>query len=170
LIPDGEDGLKIEHMKANLGARSGPVRLKWHEGVPLVSGSYTNYSGNAQDAIVRQAQKEQDEAHKAALVALVQDFDRRGETVTTSFNGPVTVFKLLKSSPGYPKGLGSDQLARLLREMESEQRIYRRMRKTPDRKLKQVFTCKRDEGESAPNATGEPVQAGGEPLGGALNG
>jgi hypothetical protein len=150
LVPDGDDALKVEHLKANLGAKSVPVRLEWHDGVPMVAGSYTNLAGNAQNAIQKQAQKALDDDHKASLVSLVKDFDRRGETVTTSFQGPSTVFKLFKGLAGFPKGMSSDNLTRLLRELETEGRIFRTTRRMPDRKHRAVFTCQM---ESAPNPT-----------------
>ncbi len=142
LIPDGDDALKIEHLKANLGAKYAPVRLEWHDGVPLVAGSYTNLGGDAQNAIVKAAQKALDDEHKAALVILVQDFDRRGERVTTAFQGSATVFKLLKGQPGFPKGTNSERLMLLLRALETEGRVFRRTVRTPDRKLKETFTCR----------------------------
>jgi hypothetical protein len=137
LIPDKNDVLTIEHMKANLGEKARPVRLEWYQGVPLVVGSYTSSGAQAAAA----AEKERDEDDKAALIKLIQDFDKRGERVTTSFMGSATVFRLLKGEPDFPKNTDSHRLMRLLRELETERRIYRRIVKTPDRKERQVFTC-----------------------------
>jgi hypothetical protein len=146
LTADGENAIKIEHMKANLGRKADPVRLEWVGGVPMVQGMLPSIESAA--AAYARAQDD-----KAALVAIIQDFDRRGETVTTSVNGPCTVFKLLRNVPGFPKGMASDQLTTLLRELETEGRIFRRMVRSADRKRRLVFTCKRDDAESAPNAT-----------------
>ncbi len=137
LSPDGDHALKIEHMKANLGTKALPVRLVWSEGVPMVAGTHT--SAGAEAAAV--AEKVRDDADKSALVKLIQDFDKRGERVTTSFQGSATVFRLLKGQPGFPKSTVSERLMRLLRDLENEERIFRRTVKTPDRKFREVFTC-----------------------------
>lgn len=137
LVPDGGHALKIEHMKANLGPKGMPVRLEWHEGVPIVAGTYT--SSGAEAAIA--AEKARDGTDKDALVKLIQDFDMRGERVTVSFQGSSTVFKLLKGEPGFPKNTTSERLMRLLRELENEGRIFRRTVRTPDRKQREGFTC-----------------------------
>lgn len=162
LIPDGDNALKIEHLKANLGAKAAPVRLEWHEGVPLVSGSYSDVGAVAAANIIKASEQQRDVADKTTLVSIVQDFDGRGELVTTSVHGGFTVFKLLKPHPLFPKGLGSDRLARLLRELEGEGYIYRRTVRTPNRKWKEVFTCSPAAEESAPNVEAGPVSAGGE--------
>lgn len=158
LAPDGDNALKIEHMKANHGAMAAPVRLVWHEGVPMVSGSYTD----AGAASARAAEKALNTADKAALVALIADFDQRGERVTTSSQGSATVFRLLKGQPGFPKATDSERLMRLLRELENEGGIYRRNVKTADRKFREVFTCTVP--ESAPIPNGQALQAAGELL------
>jgi hypothetical protein len=137
LISDGKDALTIEHMKANLGAKAEQVRMEWHEGVPLVAGSYTSAGAEAAAA----AEKVLADTDKAAIVKLIQGFDKRGERVTTSFQGSATVFKLLKGEPGFPKNTERERLMRLLRELETEGRIFRRTVKTPDRKQREVFTC-----------------------------
>jgi hypothetical protein len=137
LISDGNNALTIEHMKANLGEKAEQVRMEWHEGVPLVAGRYT--SAGAEAAAV--AEKVLADTDKAALITLIQSFDRRGERVTVSFNGNATVFKLLKGEPGFPKNTDSERLMRLLRELETEGRIFRRTVRTPDRKHREVFTC-----------------------------
>lgn len=158
LTADGDNALKIEHMKANHGAMAAPVRLVWHEGVPMVSGSYTD----AGAASARAAEKDQDTADKLALVALIQDFDRRGERVTTSSQGSATAHRLLKGQPGFPKSTDSERLMRLLRELETEGGIYRRNVKTADRKFREVFTCASLAPESAPIPNGQALQAAGD--------
>jgi hypothetical protein len=140
LIPAGNDAMTIEHAKANLGPKADPVRLEWHNGVPLVAGTFVG-SGADVTGIIKAAEKTADDADKAALITLVEDFDKRGERVTTSSQGSATVFKLLRGESAFPKGTGPDRLMRLLRELETEGRIYRRTVKTPDRKFREVFTC-----------------------------
>jgi hypothetical protein len=169
LIPDGDDALKVEHLKANLGAKANPVRLEWHDGVPLVAGSYGDVGKEAAAAIRKAAERQRTESDMAAIVEIVRDFDKRGELVTTSVNGGFTVFKLLKSHPGFPAGIGSDRLANLLRELETAGMIYRRTVRTPNRKWKEVFTCTKPADESAPNAADDPCPEPSEQGEGALN-
>lgn len=137
LVPDGDNAIKIEHMKANLGAKAAPMRLEWVNGVPMVSGSFTDAGASERQA----AEAMRDDADKILLVELIQGFDTRGERITTSFQGSATVFKLLRGQAGFPKSTDSERLMRLLRELETEGRIYRRTVRTPDRKQKEVFTC-----------------------------
>lgn len=147
LIPDGADRLTIEHVKANLGAKAGPVRLEWHEGVPLVSGS-TGLS--AAQAARQAAENERDDGDKAALIAIVQDFDRRGELVNATATGAYSYFRLLKSEPTFPKATDSDRLTRLFRELQRDGLLFLSEVKTPDRKRKAVFTCAPKPAEGAP--------------------
>ncbi len=144
---DGNDALRIEHAKANYGAKADPVRLEWHDGAPRVAHGYFNVAGEAV-AIA----KERDEADKVALVTLIQNCDKRGERVTTSERGSVTTFKTLKTMPNFPGKMTTDRLTGLLRELETDGRIFRRWIKTPDSKQRQVFTCAI---ENPPNAQTE---------------
>ena len=137
LIPDDENAMTIHHMKVNLGPKAAPIRIEWRAGVPVVSDSLIG----AGVAAAQAAEAVRDNEDKAALVMLIQDFDKRGERVTTAATGSYTVFKLLKGQPGFPKSTDSGRLMRLLREMESEGRIYRRAQRTADRKWKECFTC-----------------------------
>ena len=106
-------------------------------GCPLVAGLYTSEGVQAAAA----AQKVRDDTDKTALVDLIQSFDKRGERVTTSFQGSATVFKLLKGEISFPKNTNSERLMRLLRDLETEARIFRRTVRTSDRKFRAVFTC-----------------------------
>lgn len=138
LIPDGDNGLTIHHVKANYGLMASALKLEWQSGVPQVVGGFLGAEGAANAIAVEKARDEQD---RIALIALIQDFDRRGERVTTAATGSYTVCKLLKGQPGFPRNTDSYRLMRLLRDMESEGRIYRRTVRTADRKLREVFTC-----------------------------
>ncbi|MEO5347861.1 MAG: AAA family ATPase [Magnetococcus sp. YQC-9] len=143
LVPVGPDTLTIEHMKANLGPKASSVRMVWRSGVPVVvAGDF------AMDA---EAERMRDESDKDALVELLEDFDRRGERVTTSVHGSATVFRVLSPQPTFPCDMDSSRLMRLLRELRTEGRIFRREVRTADRKKREIFTCK-TELEGAPNA------------------
>lgn len=147
LAPAGTNALTIDHVKANLGAKAATVRLEWRDGVPLVLGAEAAANAAA-DALAREQE------HKAALVALIQDFDRRGEWVTTSMTGPSTVYKMLASHPGFPAQVTKDVLPQLIRSLEGEQRVFRRSVRNANRKDRLVFTCRGDVGR-APNVNGE---------------
>ena len=137
LTPAGADGLTIEHAKANLGAKAGPVRLQWRAGVPVVVGGGAGAPSEAEQA----AQLERDNADKLSLLALLRDFEKRGEKVTTSYTGPSTVFKLLRLAKDYPEDCPADRLTSLLRSLEGEGLIRRTSVKTADRKSREVFMC-----------------------------
>lgn len=145
----GKDAMTVEHLKANLGPKAGPVRLDWRDGVPLVALSGPGASEDVLAAFEEQRTVKQ----RRALLDLISDFVKRGERVTTSFTGPATVYKLLKTCPGFPKELTSDRLTQLLRDMEHDGVLFRRLMKTPDRKLKQVYTTISEVAESAPMLT-----------------
>lgn len=137
LTPSDNNSLIIEQMKANHGAKALTVKLEWHDGVPLVAGSHTSAGAEAAMA----TEKARDDADKGSLLSLIQDFNKRGERVTTSFQGSATIFRLLKGEPGFPKDTNSERLMRLLRNLESEEKIFRRTVRTPDRKQREGFTC-----------------------------
>ncbi len=159
LTPDGENAMSIVHAKANLGAKTVPVRIEWCDGVPMVAGSYHNAGSEAAKAFVKGLERAADDAAKAALVSLIQDFDKRGERVTTSAQGSATVFKLLSAQPDFPKNTDSARLMRLLRDLEASAEIFRRTVRTPDRKMKEVFTCTSAAAESAPIPESQAVKA-----------
>jgi hypothetical protein len=142
----GKDAMTVEHLKANLGAKAAPVRLDWRDGVPMpaINGS------NGSESVLAAFEEKRDADHKAAMLALIQDFDRRGERVTTAFTGPATVYKLLRSAPGFPKEITSDRLTQLLRSMEHDGLLFRREVKTLDRKWRVVYTSVPSAPKSAP--------------------
>jgi hypothetical protein len=160
LTPD-ETGLIIVHAKANLGTKAEPVRLEWNDGVPMPAGSSVDVGKEAVRAILLATEKARDGADKDALVAIIQDFDGRGELITTAAQGPFTAFGLLKKLPTFPKNVDSHRLMVLLRELESSGRVFRREVRTPSRKWKEVFTCAAA-AESAPIPDCDPVQGGGD--------
>ena len=144
LTNQGAHGLRIEHMKSNLGPKANPVDLVWHEGVPLIEGYLTTTSAAVELSKTRAA--EQDAANKAALVGVLQSLDAIGERVTSATQGAYTAYRALKGAAGFPKGLDADETNRLLRELQTEGRIFRSNRKT-NGATRQYFTAAL-EGES----------------------
>lgn len=149
-VEKDEDCLTIEHQKANLGPRAKTVRLRWHDGVPLEDGSFTDLGAAANAAIVAAERKKAADVAKIALAIMIKDFNNRGETVTTSSHGNFTVWHLLNKRSGFPKSVkSSSDLMDLLAEMQADGIIYRATFKTKDRKLREVFVA-----GSAPNQAG----------------
>lgn len=135
----GENGLiRLEHHKANHSEKANPITIEWVNGVPTIS----PISGDLCDPVVKdqidRRNRQQDQADKDAIMAIIFDFHQRGERVTTAMQGGVTCFNLLKSQPGIPT-MKSDRFNRLVRELEKEGRIFRTTARTPDRKERQVF-------------------------------
>ncbi len=160
LTPDGDGAMLISHEKANLGMKADQVRIEWADGVPVVAGGgYANPGKELAEDMRKAAERARDDTDKAALVSIIQDFDRRGERITTSFQGSSTTYLLLRGVAGFPKDTDKERAKRLLRELESDGGIYRRTMKTPDRKMREVFTCLAADTGSAPIPDNE---AGGE--------
>ncbi|MBF0153312.1 MAG: AAA family ATPase [Magnetococcales bacterium] len=130
LSQEGQTGMVVLHEKANLGPKADPLRLEWVAGMPKVVVSAAADSGGSRDL-----------ADKEALVKLIRDFDSRGERVTTSCQGSSTTFRLLKNQSGFPPDTDAGRVMRLLRELENDGRIFRRVVTTPDRKKREIFTC-----------------------------
>lgn len=148
LIPDKGGRFTIQHQKANHGSMSEPVAFEWIAGVPVeASIAAESPERVAREANLQAQEKARNDADKAALLALLRDFDRRGERVTTSTHGPATTYKLLSQHNAYPKMLDSRCLMQLLRDLETEGAICRKTIQKPDRKWREVFLL----GEAAPN-------------------
>lgn len=125
------NSITISHMKANLGPTAPPVRLEWRDGAPLPVGIVDGPNADTAD---RGAED------KAAIAALIDDFDRRNERVPTTTHGPSSLYRRLRSHTDYPAHVDGERLVRLVREMESEGRVYRRVVKTETSKKVEVFT------------------------------
>jgi archaellum biogenesis ATPase FlaH len=142
----------LKHLKANKGTKAEPIQFEWHSGAPTVAGTYESPGADVAQTLLKSAEKKKDEVYKDTIIEIIKDFDARGERVTTSMYGSVTVFKTLSSSPDFPKGLMRDRLDSLMRELEREKRVFRVRQRTVHRKIVECFSCSRGESESAPNA------------------
>lgn len=155
LLPAGKAALTVMHIKANLGAKADPVRLEWVEGVPLVADTH---QGAGAEAVAKAAEKARDDEDKAVLVALAQDFDKRGERVTAAMQGSTTAFKVLSESAEFPTGMSRVRFGPLLRQLETEDQVFRRWVQTPDSKRREILTCSpahsAADSLSAPSGTG----------------
>ena len=147
LVPSGTDGLVLEHMKANQGPKADPVQLEWHNGVPLVLDSFGVTSPELENA-----RKAEEAIDRDAIVAVLRDFQKRGERVTTATQGPYSIFKLLKDHKRFPVCMGSGALNRIIRDLESEGVITRTKTQTENRKTREVFVVQ----DCAKSATSPP--------------
>jgi hypothetical protein len=139
-VEKDENLMTIEHQKANLGPRAKPVRMRWHDGVPLQDGTFTDAGAAAAAEFVSAERVRANNLAKGILVSMVQDFNNRGETVTTSNTGGFSVWHLLSKRAGFPKTVKSaSELMDLLAELQAEGRIYRSVFRTKDRKMREVF-------------------------------
>lgn len=151
----------LKHLKANKGPKADPISLEWHEGTPMLAGTYHNPGADIAAAFVKTAEKEKDKADKDVLVAIIWDFDRRSERVPVATTGPYSAYRTLKTVSEFPHGLTSERTVRLLRDLERDGRIFRVTRCTARRKHVDCFTCSPVIVESAPMpTTDKPVSAG----------
>ena len=112
-----------------------------HASVLMASKNSQRYDGQKEAGDQAEQQNAADDKAKAALVVVIQDFDKRGELVNTAIKGQYSAYGQLNMAPAYPKGVGRDHLIVLLRELETDRVIFRRTVPTPNRSKKQVFTC-----------------------------
>jgi hypothetical protein len=75
--------------------------------------------------LVNEAQRKRDEQDMEVIVALIADFNVRDERVTTSNHGGYTVFKTLQGTGRLPKGMTSERLIQLIRQLERSGRLIR---------------------------------------------
>lgn len=140
----------IKHMKANKGPKAADVQFEWRDGAPIPADATDLPGAQLTAAAHREAQERQDQADKAALLALVKDFDRRGERLPTTGQGPANTFKTLKSCPTFPPGVTKDRLAALMRGLEQDGQIYRTdIRGSGGRQIN-CFVCSKAGTDSSP--------------------
>ena len=110
--------------------------------MPLEDGSFTDVGAAANAAILAAERKKASDAAKVELIAMIKDFNSRGETVTTANTGPYSVWISLSKRAGFPKSVKtSSDLMDLLAEMQAEGFIHRAIFRTKDRKKKEVFVA-----------------------------
>lgn len=153
LESDDKGGSTLAHLKANKGPKAEPIRLEWHDGAPGVLGTIETPGASLAAALRKSAEERQDEADKAALVKVIQDYVGRGARVPVAIRGPHSAYHTLRISPDFPKGMDSDRANRLLFQLESEGRIFRSTVRSESRKPVHCFTSSPAVVESAPNPT-----------------
>jgi hypothetical protein len=131
--------LTITHHKANLGELAEPILFEWINGVPIAG--VQNPDREAQLLAQQANENARDINDKGVLAEIIQKLTNRGEHVSTSITGGYSTFNSLKGDSSFPKVLDAERFKRLIREMQDEQIIVRKVVKTPSRKNKEVFVC-----------------------------
>jgi hypothetical protein len=87
----------------------------------------------------RGAQDErQFEAARDWLLGVIRDFEQRGEYLTTATTSAHSLFHTVKGEKGFPKGMSSDQINRVVRSLDRDGRILRK-EVMKNRKAREVF-------------------------------
>lgn len=129
--------LTLEHQKSNLGKRREPVTLVWPEsGLPMLAGDAPNFDG-----LNARAEGRADDSAAAELMALMGEFEGRGQfcsPAATSRNHP---FAMLKSEPAFQRlKLRQDDVKRIITQCDRAGWIEAMEYRTPDRKPHQRWT------------------------------
>ena len=129
--------MTITHQKANLGELAEPITFEWVNGVPLTG--VKNPEREAQVIALKVNEKARDISDKKTLAEIIQKLTNRGEYVGTSATSAYSTYNILKVDIDFPKVLDTDRFKQLIGEMQDEQIITRKVIKTPNRKIKEVF-------------------------------
>lgn len=139
-MSEKEDGtLLLEHQKSNLGARAEPVTLMRTSGGLLEMAS----ADNPAVELISSAQRD-------AILLLIDEFNNRGEFVSTSETAGNAWMKL-KGEPTFPKGLTKHAFWKIIRDAERAKLLFREDYTAKNRQTKTRFTT------SAPVAPVAPV-------------
>jgi putative DNA primase/helicase len=111
LIESKPGHLELQHQKSNLGRKHAPLLLIWPDGVlPQIATDIA-----APDAPVTD-QGQLDAEHTRVLLALIHEFNGRGEPVATALTSPGNAAKLFSRERNYPRNLKPADVHALLRE------------------------------------------------------
>ena len=126
----------MHHRKANRGPLAGPMYFDWVDGVPVLRGSSEIPGAALASKMREESQRQRDEQDMEVIVDLIADFNARDELVTTSNQGGYTVFKTLQGTGELPKGMTSERLIQLIRQLERSGLLIRQSsrRNSKDRK------------------------------------
>jgi putative DNA primase/helicase len=123
-----KDGtLLLEHQKANHGPLQSPLRLCW----PFDRLPRTEVQAASAGAIDTAGQE------TVALLRLIDEFTRRGESVSTAITSRSHAAKLLRGQRGFPTRLKDPEVFNLLREAERAGLLARLSFKGSDRKARE---------------------------------
>lgn len=142
------DGLTLEHQKVNYGLPADPIRIFWCDGVPCALPA----------AAPDHARALLDATHLRSVLALILDFNERGEAISPHQTSPVNAYRALRGEQGYPQALTRTALFALIREAERQHLLERETFRTLDRKERErlVITPEGRALIGAPQVTPDP--------------
>ena len=114
LSADDKTGeLLLEHQKSNRGKRADSMRLLWQNGLPALIDD--PMVGGVPDLAA---------ARLRSILAMVDEFYRRGEYCSTSTSSHTNAFKVLGGDPAFPR-ITKNELFLILRDAERQRLIER---------------------------------------------
>ena len=119
--------LTLEHQKSNYGPKAEPLKIERAEGIGWRLADSATPEFAAGQALIRAIQQKQ-------LLAMLDDYYRRGEWAATSANSPSTnPHSLFNREPCFPSTLKKQDTLALFREMERAGFIAREAYQKPNR-------------------------------------
>jgi energy-coupling factor transporter ATP-binding protein EcfA2 len=164
-IEQTADPLRVvmHHRKANRGPLVSSISFDWVDGVPVMGGCSGIPGAELAASLVNEAQRKRNEQDMEVIVALIVDFNVRDEHVTTSNQGGYTVFKTLQGTGRLPKGMTSERLIQLIRQLERSGRLIRQQSRR-NSKDREGFVVQG--GSAKPLPPNSPIGIGGGLFGG----
>ncbi len=139
----------VRHEKHNKSAGAEPLRLDWHDGVPVLADEDLPMA-RAVRTMMAAADEKRDDAGRKWLLDVVRDFEQREEYLSTSTTGGHTLYHAVRGDKSMPKGLGPDRVNEIARSLERDGQIARKGILGKNRKPRSVFVLAPDRIESAP--------------------
>jgi hypothetical protein len=127
-VKTGPGLYELQHQKSNLGGEMPPLALEWPaDGLPRVAPTAAPQPLSGPDENLR------------ALLALIDEYARRGEYPSTSPNGPNNPSKCFATAPTYPRNLKLAQVFELLRGAERRGLLRKEIYKAASLKPRHIF-------------------------------
>lgn len=145
---DSEISCTLKHKKSNKAPLADDLGFTWSDGVPVLNGVLPISEGAA-ESLIKGINDKSNQEDKAMLLSIVKDFEDRGENLTTSMQGSVTIYKSIVSHPKFKRGMTKERVNELVRQLEHERKLIRYKYRNDNRKSVTSFRV-------APNALVEP--------------
>lgn len=129
--------LVLEHQKSNFGKKRDPLTLVWPEGgLPMLASDAPDVAG-----LIARAQGREDDNKAAALLALIAEFEGRGQYASPALTARNNVYALLRGEPAFQRlKLNRDAVARIVNQCQRAAWIEPLDYRSPDRKPRQRWT------------------------------
>jgi hypothetical protein len=120
LLPNTDGTMELVHEKSNHGTRQAPLRLTWCNGLPALASDGATTG----------------EDPTRALLALIHEFNTRGEYIGTGNTSTSNAYRLLSKEPTFPRHLSRADVFYQLRQAERAGYLSNLEYKTQDRKTR----------------------------------